>query len=137
MTDQRTTIERETVVPTTPTRADGYGRTVVTEQHVDTGPTGYDLMTRIVVLVFGIIQLAILLRIVLLLIGAQPDNMIVETIMNATAPLVGPFEGIFRTDAVSEGVATLDLAAVAALIGWTILELVILGIVRIARPRTA
>jgi hypothetical protein len=146
MTNERTTVERETVSTPVAPRArysgsevvdDTYGRVTVTEQHVDTGPTGYDLVTRVVIVVFGIIQLLIALRIGLLLIDAQEGNAIVDFILSASAPLVAPFEGIFQTDAVSEGGSTLDLAAVAALIGWTILELVILAIVRIARPRTA
>ena len=47
---------------------------------------------------------------------------------------VAPFEGILRTNALASGGSTLDVAAVLALIGWTLLELVVLAIVRIARP---
>jgi hypothetical protein len=145
MTNERTTVERETISrPTTPRARDsgappveGYGRMTVTEQRIDTGPTGYDLVTRVVLVVFGIIQLLILLRVGLLLVNAQEGNAIVDFILSASAPLVAPFEGMFATNDVSEGGSTLDLAAVAALIGWTVLEFVILAIVRIARPRTA
>lgn len=145
MTNEQTTIEREVVRgPVAPqatysgtTPVEAYGRETVTERHVDTGPTGYDLVSRAVVVVFGIIQLLIALRIGLVLIGAQEGNAIVDFILGASAPLVAPFQGIFPTDDVSQGGATLELAAVAALIGWTVLEIVILAIVRIARPRTA
>ena len=144
MTNEQTTVEREVVRgPVTPqatysgTSVDAYGRETVTERHVDTGPTGYDLASRVVIVVFGIIQLLIVLRIALVLIGAQEGNAIVDFVLGASAPLVAPFEGIFPADDMSEGGATLELAAVAALIGWTVLEIVVLAIVRIARPRTA
>ncbi len=146
MTNQQTTVERETVSrPARPAAtyvgdgppADDYGRVRVTEQYVDTGPSGYAIATRIAVVIFGIIQLLILLRIGLLLIDAQQGNPIVDFIMNVSAPLVAPFEGILRRDDVSSAGSTLDLTAIVALIGWTILELVVLAIIRIARPRTA
>jgi uncharacterized protein YggT (Ycf19 family) len=145
MTEQQTTVERETVTgPVAPQAryagtgpVDSYGRVTVTEQHVDTGPTAYDLVTRIVLVVFGVIQLLIALRIGLLLVDAREGNAVVDFILQVSAPLVAPFEGILRQDQVSSGGSTFDGAAVAALIGWTILEIVILAIVRIARPRTA
>lgn len=145
MTNEQTTVEREVVRgPVNPsatysgaTPVDTYGRETVTERHVETGPTGYDLVSRAVVVVFGIVQLLIVLRIALILIGAQEGNAIVDFILGASAPLVAPFEGIFPSDDVSRGNATLELASVAALVGWTVLEVVILAIVRIARPRTA
>lgn len=145
MTNEQTTVEREVVrapaapkaTYSAPAPVEAYGRETVTERHVDTGPTGYDLVSRAVVVVFGIIQLLIVLRIGLILIGAQEGNAIVDFVLAASAPLVAPFEGIFPRDDVSEGGATLELASVAALIGWTVLEIVILAIVRIARPRTA
>ena len=145
MTDEQTTIERETVTrPVSPQATyvgtgpvDAYGRVTVTQQHVDTGPTAYDVVTRVVLVVFGIIQLLILLRIGLLLIDAQEGNPIVDFILEVSAPLVAPFEGILQRDEVSSGGSTFDGAAVAALIGWTVLEIVILAIVRIARPRSA
>jgi hypothetical protein len=146
MTNERTTVERESVSgPVSPRAtysrgpivADDYDRVRVTDQHIDTGPTAYDVVTRVVIVVFGIVQILIALRIGLLLIDAQEGNAIVDFVLGASAPLVAPFEGIFQSDAVSEGGSTLDLAAVAALIGWTVVEIVVLAIVRIARPRTA
>ena len=43
-------------------------------------------------------------------------------VLNFSQVFVGPFEGILRTDALSHGGSVLDIAAIVALIGWTILE---------------
>ena len=58
---------------------------------------------------------------------------LLETILDLSRPLVAPFEGILRTNALESGGSVLDLAAVVALVGWTIVELVILAVLRIGR----
>lgn len=112
-------------------------RTVV-EREVDDGPpvsrpvvvrSGPGIAQRIVVLVFGLIQLIILLRIVLLLADAIRSNSLVSSILDLSQVFVAPFVGILRTNALSAGGSTLDVAAIVALIGWTIFELVVLAIV--------
>ena len=52
---------------------------------------------RIVVLVFGLIQLVIGARIVLLLLDAREANALVSGILNVSQVFVAPFEGILRT----------------------------------------
>jgi hypothetical protein len=118
-TDPLTGVEREVVVEPAPY------------------PSGADVLGRIVLLVFGIIQLLLVLRIVGLLIDAQRANDLVRLIYDASAILVAPFEGIIRTDTVSSGSSVLDVTAIVALIGWTILEFVILAIIGALRRRPA
>jgi hypothetical protein len=112
-------------------------RTVI-EREVDDVPpvsrpvvvrSGPGIAQRIVVLVFGLIQLIILLRIVLLLADAVRTNSLVSSILDLSQVFVAPFVGILRTNAMSAGGSTLDVAAIVALIGWTIFELVVLAIV--------
>ena len=86
------------------------------------------------VVVFGIIQLIIGLRILFLLLDAREANALVAAILNLSQPLVAPFEGIFQTNALQSGGSVLDIAAIAALVGWTILELIVLSLIRIPRP---
>jgi hypothetical protein len=69
--------------------------------------------------------------------AASSGNPIVDFILGVSGALVAPFEGILRQDQVSSGGSTFDGAAVAALIGWTVLEVVILAIVRVARSKSA
>ncbi len=102
-----------------------------------TGPGGAELTRRIVVLVFGLIQLVIGLRLVLLLLDARTGNDLVAAILNISQVFVAPFEGILHTNALSAGGSVLDLAAVVAFIGWTIIELVVLWAIGIFRREPA
>ena len=111
---------------------------VVDERRVvTTRPSGSTMASRIVTLVFGIVQLLIGLRILLLAMDAREGNAIVAGILSLSQPLVAPFEGILRTDALHASGAVLDLAAIVAFIGWTVVELIVLAIVRLGRPGEA
>ena len=97
-------------------------------------PSGGELLRRVVTLIFGIIQTVIVLRIVLLLLNARESNDIVQFILNASQPFVAPFMGLFNVpDALQSSGAVLDIAAVAALVGWTILEAIVIWAVNIMR----
>ena len=74
-------------------------------------------------------------RIFLLLLVADSDNDIVNFVYSVTEPFVAPFRGMFQFDQVSAGQATLDIAAVAALIGWLLIYVLIMAILRLADPR--
>jgi hypothetical protein len=96
-------------------------------------PSGGEMIRRVVVLIFGIIQALIILRIVLLLLNAREGNAIVDFILNTSQLFVAPFVGIFNTDALRQSGSILDIAAIAALVGWTILEFIILWAVNLMR----
>lgn len=102
-----------------------------------TYPSGSEMARRIIVLVFGLIQIVIGLRIVLLALDARTGNGIVSGILDMSRIFVAPFEGILNSNALSSGGSTLDLAAVVAFVGWTILELIVLWIVGIFRREPA
>ena len=89
-------------------------------------PSGGEMLRRVVILIFGIIQAFIVLRIVLLLLNAREGNDLVMFILNASQVFVAPFIGIFQQDALASGGSVLDIAAIAALVGWTILELIVI-----------
>jgi hypothetical protein len=92
-------------------------------------PDGAELLRRIVIYIFGVVQVLLLLRILGMLIDANRGNGIVQLIYHTTAILVAPFEGIIRTDTVGSSGSVLDVTAIVALIGWTIVEaLILLGI---------
>jgi hypothetical protein len=102
-----------------------------------TGPAGPEFIRRIVVLIFGLIQLVIGLRFLLLLIDAREANGLVSGILNISQVFVAPFDGILRTDALHSAGSVLDLTAIVAIVGWTILELVVLWAVGIFRREPA
>jgi len=101
--------------------------TVQTAARTTTSSPGRpELGRRIAVLVFGLIQLVIGARFVLLLLDAREANGLVSGILNLSQIFVGPFEGILRTDALHAAGSTLDFTAIVALIGWTIVEFIVI-----------
>lgn len=113
--------------------------TVQTEHQRSTtsGPGGPELARRVIVLVFGLIQVVIGARIVLLLVDARTANGLVSGILNVSQVFVAPFEGILRTDALHAAGSILDVAAIVALIGWSVLELILLWAIGIFRREPA
>jgi hypothetical protein len=123
-----TVQEQRSVTTDTPTTTEsgGFSNRTVTSRQLDVRPSNNETARRIVVLVFGLIQIVIGLRIVLLLLNAHTGNFIVSVINNVGGVLIAPFEGILRTNALSAGGSVFDVAAVVALVGWTIVELIVI-----------
>jgi uncharacterized protein YggT (Ycf19 family) len=96
------------------------------------GPTA--VLEKILLLIFSLIELVIVLRIVLLLLAARQGNDLVQGIYNLSEIFVAPFRGILRIDEVQAGIAALDFGAIVALVGWLIIEVVVIAIVRLFRP---
>jgi hypothetical protein len=106
----------------------------VAERRVERRVSGGETAKRAIVLLFALIQGLIVIRIVLLLLGARPANDLVAAVYSITDLLVDPFRGILSTNRIDTfGTSILDVAAIVALIGWTIIELVVLGILRVVR----
>jgi hypothetical protein len=123
-----------TVVTQEPTGPAGQ-QTVRTESShtAARGPGASEMSRRIIILVFGIIQVLIAARIVLLLLDAREANALVSGILNLSQLFVAPFEGILRTDSLSSAGSVLDITAIVALVGWTVIELIVLWAVGIFR----
>ncbi len=116
----------QTVVTTEPAvSTDGQTARTNRRSVTRTGPAGPELTRRVIVLVFGLIQLVIGARIILLLLDARLGNGLVAGILNLSQLFVAPFEGVLRTNAVHSAGSTLDIAAVVAFVGWTVLELIV------------
>jgi len=122
-TTEPTATAREQVVQTASRRV------------TDTGPGGSEMTRRIVVFVFGLIQVVIGLRFILLLLDAREGNGLVSGILNVSQVFVAPFNGILRTDALHAAGSIFDVTAIVALVGWTILELIVLWAVGMFRPQ--
>jgi uncharacterized protein YggT (Ycf19 family) len=57
---------------------------------------------------------------------------VVQLILNVTNPFVEPFRGMFQLDRVkADQGSVLDIAAIVALIGWSLVEMLILALVRV------
>ncbi len=127
--------------PTTPTTSDrvvASDRVVSTErEYRPAGPTGGEMARRVVTLLFGILQAALVLRLILLLLVANPGNDVVAFILGITDPFVEPFRGMFQLDRVrADQGSVLDVAAIVALIAWTLIEALVLAALRIGARRT-
>ena len=142
MTDyERTTVRQTTAVdPAVPVAPTGVPAEPAVASSVRTterevvpaGPSGASVAARIVTFAFGILQVALILRIILLLLVANPGNDVVSLILGITDPFVAPFSGMFSLDRVTaDQGSVLDVAAIVALIGWTLVELLILAGIRI------
>jgi hypothetical protein len=135
--DERTVVHRDEAVDGPVTAPASDHSTAVTSRTVEMRPSGGTVAGRIVIFIFGVIQAFILLRIVLLLMDAREANDLVSFILNTSQIFVAPFEGILRTEALTAAGSVFDLAAVLALVGWTILEAIILAAVGVFRREPA
>jgi hypothetical protein len=131
MTYERRVVTRSDSGVVTPA---GTGEVV---EQTTVAPSGGETLRRLVTLIFGVIQTLIVLRIVLLLLNAREGNDIVSFILNASQLFVAPFNGIFNKDALASGGSVLDIAAIAALVGWTILEAIVIWAVNVMRREPA
>jgi len=122
--------ETDYVAPT-----DGYVQGHATEvRRVDYSPSPLATTERLVVFIFSLIELLIVARIVLLLVAARESNAIVSFVYGITDIFVAPFRGILGINEVQAGAAALDVAAIVALIGWVIIELIVIALIRVFRP---
>ena len=127
----------QTVVTETPT-ATGQETVRTESRHVgEIKPSGPETTRRIIVLVFGLIQIVIGARFLLLLLNAREANGLVSGILNLSQVFVAPFEGILRTDALHAAGSTLDITAVVAFVGWTVVELIVIWALGIFRREPA
>jgi uncharacterized protein YggT (Ycf19 family) len=105
---------------------------------VPAAPEPAAVAARVIGFVFGVLQAALILRIVLLLLVANPGNDVVALILNVTDPFVEPFRGMFALDRITADMGSVfDVAALVALIGWTLIEALVLAALRIFARRPA
>jgi hypothetical protein len=112
-------------------------RSVVTDKPSGTGPGGSELTRRIVVLLFGLVQVVVGARVALLLLDAREGNALVAGILNVSQLFVAPFEGILRTDSLHKAGSILDITAIVAFVGITIIELIVIWAVAVFRRERA
>ena len=135
------TIDRtdRTVITEEPTATGQASVRTATSRTTSAGPGGAETIRRVIVLVFGLIQVLIAARFVLLLLDAREANGLVSGILNFSQLFVAPFDGILRTDALHAAGSVLDITAIVAFVGWTVVELIVIWAVGIFRrdPVTA
>jgi hypothetical protein len=72
-----------------------------------------------------------------LLLDAREANGLVSGILSVSQVLVAPFDGILRTDALHASGSTLDITAIVAFVGVTVIELIVLWAIGLFRRQPA
>lgn len=81
---------------------------------------------------FGLIEVLLFFRIVLMLTGASRSSNFVDMIYSFTGTFVLPFEGIFRSF-FTEGIETTSVLEPAAIVAVIVYPIVAFGIVKLLR----
>src|SRR2546428_3827043 len=84
-------------------------------------------VTRVVTLLFTVLEVLLLIRFILKLTGANAQQPLVSGLYGVTEPLVRPFQGIFPEPA---GPPVLDLAALLAILFFFLIAALIVALVR-------
>lgn len=87
-------------------------------------------LAQLIPLALGIIESLLIIRIVLLVLAANPDAGFSSLIYSWTAPFVAPFQGVFPNVVGSQG-PTLDIAAILAMIVYALLARAVGAILRV------
>ncbi len=90
-------------------------------------------LTRVVTLIFTVLEIVLLFRFLLKLFGAKADQPLVAALYGITNPLVRPFEGIFAIPTDSP----VDVAALMAIVFMFLVAALIVAIVRAIAGRNA
>ena len=89
---------------------------------------------RIVGVIFGVLEILLLLRFIFKLLGANPENGFVNALYVGTQFLVAAFEGIFP-QATTAGVAAKAVFEPATLIAMAVIAVIALVVLAIMKPR--
>jgi len=93
-------------------------------------------ITGLIYFLFGLIEIAIALRILLKLLAASPDAGFSRFIYGVTGPFVAPFAGIVGEPAASNG-SVFELSSVLALIVYLLLSWIVAKLVQLLIDRPA
>lgn len=87
---------------------------------------------KVVYYILGILEVLFTFRLIMKLLGANPENLFISIIYNVTYVLLFPFISIFRT-ATTTGIETRSILEPGTIIGMIVYALVALAIVKIVR----
>jgi uncharacterized protein YggT (Ycf19 family) len=99
---------------------------------ISTSPGPLSMARRVVALLFGVLVVLIALRFLLLALGANAGNALVDFIYGVSEPFVEVFRGVFSFDHFSPvGRSVIDVAALVAIVGYALLAVLIIAILRL------
>ena len=124
-----------TTTTTTPKEPVNVAPHSATNVNVSTEPLrGGSIWTasRVIALVFTVLEVLLLVRFTMKLLGANADQPFVSAIYGITEPLVAPFRGIFAQPA---GTPVVEIATILSVIFFVLLAALIVAIVRAVTGR--
>ena len=86
-------------------------------------------VSRVLALLFTVLEVLLLVRFVMKLLGANADQPLVSAIYGITEPLVAPFRGIFAQPA---GTPVVEIAALLATLFYVLVAALVVAAVRAA-----
>lgn len=94
-----------------------------------TQPTGTSIWTasRVIALVFTVLEVLLLIRFTLKLFAANADQPLASAIYAITEPLVAPFRGLFAQPAGTSGV---EIAALLSILFFVLVAALVVALVR-------
>jgi len=92
-----------------------------------TGGASIWTASRVIALVFTVLEVLLLVRFTLKLFGANEDQPLVSAIYGLTEPLVAPFRGIFAQPA---GTPVVEIATLLSIVFFVLVAALIVAIVR-------
>lgn len=128
--------DRTTVVERVETRVDERRPSVAAPRtNVNAAPVAHPVwtLTRVLALVFTVLEVLLLFRFLLKVFGANQSQPLVAGLYGVTDPLVRPFEGIFAIPADSP----FDIAALLAIVFLFLVAALIVALVKAIAGRTA
>ena len=106
-----------------------------TNVNVSTAPardTSIWTASRVIALVFTVLEVLLLIRFTLKLLGANADQPLVSAIYGITEPLVAPFRGMFAQPA---GTPVVEIATLLSIVFFVLVAALIVAIVRAVTGR--
>ena len=106
-----------------------------TNVNISTAPTKDTSIwtaSRVIALVFSVIEVLLLVRFTLKLLGANSEQPLASAIYGITEPLVAPFRGIFTQPA---GPPVVEIAALLAIVFFVLVAGLVVAVVRAVTGR--
>ena len=106
-----------------------------TNVNVSTGPardTSIWTASRVIALVFTVVEVLLLVRFTLKLLGANADQPLASAIYGITEPLVAPFRGMFAQPA---GTPVVEIATLLSIVFFVLVGALIVAVVRAVTGR--
>ena len=88
--------------------------------------------TRVIALVFTVVEVLLLVRFTIKLLGANADQPLVSAIYGITEPLVAPFRGMFAQPA---GTPVVEIATLVSIVFFVLVGALIVAIARAVTGR--